>query len=445
MSSSQLPDDGSLPNMAGEGVIPASFFDMPIEYGAGDANMNMDFGSMPGFPAPDATMTDASDFDAMTAQIAATMPSLNDASSFSMPGPSYVAQAPQPYPSGVPIKMEIDNPGSFAASPSATSESSMHKPSAPKAKKPAKPKTEGAEAKPKPKKPKKKPADASNNDAVASSSTEQSSKDAAASPAPKAKKASKKKAADPAQTSSATASPAPFATPASPSKDAKPKSKKAGASRAGAKAGGKARSSTARSASRMSSIGRDGATPGASRVSSQRPHDEGNDDDEPAPNPQAAAPEEDEEGEDEEADPDDGVEELGRDHFSTQEAIYAAQQRNMGLLSMVMDEDQLDRHMASRRGALNKTSVRKLVNHVLSQSVSQHVAMVVSGVAKIFVGEIIEKAREIQSVRGESGPLRPNHLREAHRQYYLKRERPGHYPPGTNAGLPGLGKRRRLF
>ncbi len=117
----------------------------------------------------------------------------------------------------------------------------------------------------------------------------------------------------------------------------------------------------------------------------------------------------------------------------------------MGLLSMVMDEDQLDRHMASRRGALNKTSVRKLVNHVLSQSVSQHVAMVVSGVAKIFVGEIIEKAREVQATRGEQGPLRPNHLREAHRQYHLKRERPGNYPPGTNTGFPGLGKRRRMF
>lgn len=97
---------------------------------------------------------------------------------------------------------------------------------------------------------------------------------------------------------------------------------------------------------------------------------------------------------------------------------------------MVMDEEQLDRHMASRRGALNKTSVRKvrsalsrgfmfirghkltstllhhhilrlpqLVNHVLSQSVSQHVAMVVSGVAKIFVGEIIEKGKQTRMHR----------------------------------------------
>ncbi len=66
--------------------------------------------------------------------------------------------------------------------------------------------------------------------------------------------------------------------------------------------------------------------------------------------------------------------------------------------------------------------------------------MVVSGVAKIFVGEIVEKAREIQAERGEQGPLRPNHLREAHRQYYLRRERPGYYPPGTNTGFPRCGQ-----
>lgn len=459
-SSQQGSGDGNmqgsyLPNMTGEGVIPASFFDMPIEYGSGEGNIDMDFSSIPGFPATDVPMSNASDFDALTAQISASMPSFDPASSYPMAGPSHSAQPPLPpqdYSSGAAIKMEIDDPNSVTAPSPALTDASTPKPGAVKAKKSAKSKTEGGpDAKPKPKKPKKKPADATKDDATASGSATQSSKDAATSPAPK-KKATKKKAAgkdDANQQAppSATASPAPFATPASPSKEAKAKAKKTGGSKAGAKAASKARSSTARSASRMSSIGRDATTPGAtSRVGSQRPHDETNEDDEPASNPQAAPPQEDDDAaDDEDADADDGVEELGRDHFSTQEAIYAAQQRNMGLLSMVMDEDQLDRHMASRRGALNKTSVRRLVNHVLSQSVSQHVAMVVSGVAKIFVGEIIEKAREIQSIRGEQGALRPNHLREAHRQYYMKRERPGHYPPGTNTGFPGLGKKRRMF
>uniref|UniRef100_V5ERX6 Transcription initiation factor TFIID subunit 11 n=2 Tax=Kalmanozyma brasiliensis (strain GHG001) TaxID=1365824 RepID=V5ERX6_KALBG len=427
--------------MTGTGVIPESFFDMPFDYGTGDANM--DFGSMPGFPTGDVAMSNSSDFDALTAQIAASMPPLPSASY-----PTTMMAGSQPYSAGV--KMEMEDSSSVPGASPMTAEGSTPKPAAPKAKKPAKPKEEGAEAKTK--KPKKKPAAIAATDAAATASPASSgpvpgsSKDSASSSAPKPKKTVKKKNASTSkdQPPSATTSPAAFATPASPSKDTKSKGKKASASKAGGKAASKARSTTARSASRMSSIGRDAGTPAAaSRVGSQRPQDEANDDDEPAPN--RAAPQEDEEADDEEVEADDGVEELGKDHFSTQEAIYAAQQRNMGLLSMVMDEDQLDRHMASRRGALNKTSVRKLVNHVLSQSVSQHVAMVVSGVAKIFVGEIVEKAREIQAMRGEQGPLRPNHLREAHRQYYLKRERPGHYPPGTNAGFPGVGKKRRMF
>ncbi|TKY87629.1 hypothetical protein EX895_003210 [Sporisorium graminicola] len=437
MSSSQPPADGNMPNMAEEGVIPASFFDMPIEYGSG--NDQVDFGSLSAFATTDAAMPSASDFDALTAQLAASIPSLSAATY-----PPASDPPPQPFVPAASVKMESDEPSAAATSSSTPVAASTPKSTAQKAKKPAKPKADGSEAKPK--KSKKKPA--ADADAGPSATSAQASKDTAASPAPKPKKASKKKPADKEKgketAPSATASPAPFATPASPSKDPKPKSKKAAGSKAGGKAASKARSTTARSASRMSSIGRDAATPAAtSRMGSQRPQDEANDDEEPAPN--RPAPQEEEEAEDEEVEADDGVEELGKDHFSTQEAIYAAQQRNMGLLSMVMDEDQLDRHMASRRGALNKTSVRKLVNHVLSQSVSQHVAMVVSGVAKIFVGEIIEKAREIQSARGEQGPLRPNHLREAHRQYYLKRERPGHYPPGTTTGFAGVGKRRRMF
>ena len=70
-----------------------------------------------------------------------------------------------------------------------------------------------------------------------------------------------------------------------------------------------------------------------------------------------------------------------------------------------MDEDQLERHMASRRGTLNKASVRKLVNHVLSQSVNQHIVMATSGVGKVFVGEMVERARGVQRENGDEGAL----------------------------------------
>ena len=136
---------------------------------------------------------------------------------------------------------------------------------------------------------------------------------------------------------------------------------------------------------------------------------------------------------------------LADDEFSRQQTIYAAQQRSMGLLSHLMDEDQLERHMASRRGSLNKGSVRKLVNHVLSQTVNQHIVMAVSGVGKVFVGEMVELARAVQRERHESGPILPLHLYEAYRRYKNAQERPGRFPPGLSSGGAGLGRRRRLF
>ncbi|KAL4402955.1 transcription factor TFIID complex protein [Malassezia pachydermatis] len=152
----------------------------------------------------------------------------------------------------------------------------------------------------------------------------------------------------------------------------------------------------------------------------------------------------DQDDDDAESDGADG-EALAEDEFSRQQAIYAAQQRNMGLLSHLMDDEQLERHMASRRGTLNKGSVRKLVNHVLAQSVNQHIVMTASGVGKVFVGEMVEQARAVQRERNESGPIQPVHLYEAYRRYKLAQERPGHFPPGMTSGAPGLGRRRRLF
>jgi transcription initiation factor TFIID subunit 11 len=62
---------------------------------------------------------------------------------------------------------------------------------------------------------------------------------------------------------------------------------------------------------------------------------------------------------------------------------------------------------------------------------------VISGFAKVFVGEIVEMARDVQVLHGDEGALKPEHMREAWRLYKLRGSR--------NGGVPDSGKLKRLF
>ena len=100
----------------------------------------------------------------------------------------------------------------------------------------------------------------------------------------------------------------------------------------------------------------------------------------------------------------------------------------------------------------NRYCYGQVVNATVSQSVPQMVSTAVKAVAKLFAGEIIEDAREIQAEwigageqQGEfptpppsaneidseegpdlkRGPLRPDHLREAWRRYRLSSQSNG--------------------
>lgn len=57
---------------------------------------------------------------------------------------------------------------------------------------------------------------------------------------------------------------------------------------------------------------------------------------------------------------------------------------------------QADRYEKWNRTRLRKETLRRIVNHALSQSVPQSVVTVVNGFTKVFIGEIIEKARTVQ-------------------------------------------------
>ncbi|KAD6453129.1 hypothetical protein E3N88_07834 [Mikania micrantha] len=55
-----------------------------------------------------------------------------------------------------------------------------------------------------------------------------------------------------------------------------------------------------------------------------------------------------------------------------------------------------------------------------SNKISMPMTIVVSGIAKIFVGELVETAKVVMRERKESGPIRPCHVREAYRRLKLE-------------------------
>ncbi|TIB65841.1 hypothetical protein E3P78_00390 [Wallemia ichthyophaga] len=131
---------------------------------------------------------------------------------------------------------------------------------------------------------------------------------------------------------------------------------------------------------------------------------------EPANN---APPKKAEEDDDDEID-DDWMED---DEFERERLQSKKAKEDLGILLQHFSPEQLQRYEVYRRAALNKSTIRKLCNQTLNQSVSQNVSIIVSGFSKVFVGEIVEKARQVQQSWGQSGPLSADQIREAHRLY----------------------------
>ncbi|KAL9471034.1 hypothetical protein ACSS6W_008975 [Trichoderma asperelloides] len=153
--------------------------------------------------------------------------------------------------------------------------------------------------------------------------------------------------------------------------------------------------------------------------------------------------------------------------------------RLRAMLVEAFDPLQYDRYEFWRAAKLSDAVVKRVVNATVSQSVPQMVATAVKAVAKLFAGEIIEGARNVQAewiVSGEKqsdlptpppsteeaeneeevdlkrGPLRPDHLREAWRRYKLCHESRGvgvqqlwHAQQGTGVERFSTRTRNRLF
>lgn len=122
------------------------------------------------------------------------------------------------------------------------------------------------------------------------------------------------------------------------------------------------------------------------------------------------------------------------DEYGSNAQEIAKQKEDLRVLLEHFDEEQMSRYEHYRRSGLNKASVRKLVNQLVGQTVSPSILTVVRGFAKVFVGEIVEKAR---ATNPHPGPLTPQDLKDAYRLYLEEHQ-------GAGAGGQG-GGRKKMF
>ncbi|CAG8521501.1 13088_t:CDS:2 [Ambispora gerdemannii] len=106
--------------------------------------------------------------------------------------------------------------------------------------------------------------------------------------------------------------------------------------------------------------------------------------------------------------------------FDSQVTINTQMKRSKEELRALLEnfsEEQLQRYEVYRRSSLSKPNVKRLVGQILNQPCSPTMAFVIAGFTKVYIGEIVELAREVQKDWNQTGALTPEHLREANRRY----------------------------
>ncbi|KHJ46109.1 Ribosomal protein L11 domain protein [Trichuris suis] len=93
----------------------------------------------------------------------------------------------------------------------------------------------------------------------------------------------------------------------------------------------------------------------------------------------------------------------------------------MRLLVSNFSKEQLSRYEMYRRSVFPKSFIRKVIQQTTGAATTMNVVIAMAGIAKVFVGELVEEALDIRDSWKESKePLKPKHIREAYRRLNMK-------------------------
>ncbi|CAI5747215.1 unnamed protein product [Peronospora destructor] len=100
---------------------------------------------------------------------------------------------------------------------------------------------------------------------------------------------------------------------------------------------------------------------------------------------------------------------------SDEDQVELSNSASMLRMMQHLSEDETRRHEQFRRSHFEREAIKRCMAQAIQECSATEKKCLV------FVGEITAEARKIMEKNGETGPIRPRHLREAHRKYYKRR------------------------
>ena len=83
-----------------------------------------------------------------------------------------------------------------------------------------------------------------------------------------------------------------------------------------------------------------------------------------------------------------------------------------------------ERYGAFKSSKFTKSSIKKIMGKATDSPLGEDLVIAMKSIAKVFVGELVETAREIQTENGDSGPIKPNFYKMAWERLAQQRKLP---------------------